>query len=216
MQPPARPVTRALIIGMALALCTLCLLAWLSTEVLEGDTTRFDDHVRSVIYQHAAWPLTMLMRGFTNIGSPWVLWPMVVTTLYVLWRGGRRYETALLGVAMSGSIVLETGLKIAFHRPRPTPFFGLGTPASYSYPSGHALFSFCFYGTLASLTVAQVRGRARRALVWVAAAVMIFLIGFSRIYLGVHYASDVIAGYAAAFVWVTAVNAGFRLRGGRT
>ena len=216
MQPPAKPVTRALIMGMALAFCTLGLLAWLSTEVLEGDTARFDDHVRGVIHQHAAPPLTMLMRGFTNAGSPWVLWPMVVTMLYLLWRGGLRYETALLGVAMSGSIILEAGLKIAFHRPRPTPFFGLDSPASYSYPSGHALFSFCFYGTLAALTVRRVEEPARRALIWVVAAVMIFMIGLSRIYLGLHYASDVIAGYAAAFVWVTAMNAGFRLRGGRT
>ena len=212
MEPPPRRVTRALIIGMVLALGSLFLLAWLSTEVMEGDAAHFDDYIRTVVHRRATPALTILMRGFTVIGSPWVLWPLVWISLFLLWRAGMRYETVLLAVAMSGSIVLEQGLKLAFHRPRPTPFFGLEAPVSFSYPSGHALFAFCFYGTLASLTVVHAREPGRRALIWSAAALMIFLIGFSRIYLGVHYASDVIAGYAAAFIWITAVTTGFRLR----
>jgi undecaprenyl-diphosphatase len=216
MHPPPNRITRLLIAGLVMSLCTLFLLAWLSSEVIAGDTAHFDDSVRTYVHERATPALTILLRGFTTIGSPWVLWPMVLLTFYSLWRADLRYEALVLGVSMAGAIVLENGLKLAFHRPRPSPFFGLDEPASYSYPSGHALFSFCFYGTLALLSMPHVHEPARRVAIWIAAIMMIALIGFSRVYLGVHYATDVIAGYAAAFVWLTAVYTVFRLRRGKT
>jgi undecaprenyl-diphosphatase len=96
-------------------------------------------------------------------------------------------------------------LKHAFHRPRPVAFFG-AAPSSYSFPSGHALGSFCFYGMLAAILAAPARGRVAKFCVWTAAVLLVGMIGFSRIYLGVHYPSDVIAGYCAAAVWVGAVG----------
>jgi undecaprenyl-diphosphatase len=97
--------------------------------------------------------------------------------------------------------VLDLALKHTFHRARPIGFFGI-SPSSYSFPSGHALGSLCFYGVLAAILSARVRGRAARFCIWIAASILVTLIGFSRIYLGVHYPSDVIAGYCAAAVWV--------------
>ena len=216
MHPPPNRITGLLIVGLALALCTLFFLAWLSSEVIQGDTAHFDESVRTYVHQRATSALTFLLRGFTTIGSPWVLWPMVLLTFYSLWRADLRYEALVLGVSMAGAIVLENGLKLAFHRQRPSPFFGLGEPASYSYPSGHALFSFCFYGTLTLLSMPHVHEPARRVAIWIAASMMIAVIGFSRVYLGVHYATDVIAGYAAALVWLISVNIGFHLRRGKT
>ena len=216
MHPPRNRVTGPVMAGFVLALGALFLLAWLSWEVLQGETAQFDDYVRTVVHEHSTPALTILMRGFTTIGSPWVLWPMVSLTVYSLWSARRRYEALVLSVCMTGAIVLENGLKLAFHRARPSPFFGLDEPASYSYPSGHALFSFCFYGTLAFLNMSHAGDSARRAAIWVAAAVMVVLIGFSRVYLGVHYPSDVVAGYAAAFVWLTALAIGIHLRRART
>jgi undecaprenyl-diphosphatase len=90
-------------------------------------------------------------------------------------------------------------------RDRPSPFFDTPLPSSYSFPSGHALCSLCFYGSLAWIYAAHVRSKLAQASMWLLSALLIFLIGLSRVYLGVHYPSDVLAGYAAAFVWFSAV-----------
>ena len=88
---------------------------------------------------------------------------------------------------------------------RPDPFF-MPKPSTYSFPSGHALISLCFYGLLAGTLTHDMRSKWHRVLVWCAAAVLITLIGLSRVYLGVHWPSDVIAGYAAALIWMGAVR----------
>jgi undecaprenyl-diphosphatase len=103
-----------------------------------------------------------------------------------------------------GGGLLEVTLKLVFQRQRPEAFFGV-SPVSYSFPSGHAVGAFCFYATVAALIAHRVRGYWLRVTVGIVAAIMIAGIGFSRIYLGVHYPTDVIAGYAAAAVWVSAL-----------
>jgi len=133
----------------------------------------------------------------------------------LFWRAGWKRESALLAVAMLGSIAIEWGLKLGFHRARPAPFFNIAAPSSYSFPSGHALYALCFYGTLGALIGPHLREKAQRALLWAAAIVLIVAIGYSRIYLGVHYPSDVLAGYAAGFVWLMAVAAAFARGRGR-
>jgi hypothetical protein len=99
-------------------------------------------------------------------------------------------------VTILGALVLDLSLKYAFHRPRPVPFF-VPAPYTYSFPSGHSLFSFCFYGVLAGLLTRRIRSRRWRVLIWTLAALLVATIGLSRVYLGVHYPSDVIAGYLA-------------------
>jgi membrane-associated phospholipid phosphatase len=134
-------------------------------------------------------------------------------------RRKRRPDRALLVVVtMSGAEVLLLILKRHFHRQRPEPFFDTRLPPSYSFPSGHALLSFCCYGLLASLGSAYLRGRIRW-LIRICAAALILAIGISRIYLGVHCPTDVIAGYLVAIAWtavVAAIYAHFRYQGNMT
>src|SRR4029077_6031218 len=113
-----------------------------------------------------------------------------------------RWKRAALCLAlpMVGSLLLDVALTYAYHRARPTAFFGVA-PGSYSFPSGHALCSLCFYGVMAGLLSARIKSLPWRIAVCAAAAVLIIAIGLSRIYLGVHYPSDVLAGYLAATVW---------------
>jgi len=106
---------------------------------------------------------------------------------------------------MVGMAALDITLKLAFHRPRPLAYFG-PTPTTYSFPSGHAMGSVCFYGVLAAILAARASGRGAKWGIWMGAVLLIGLIGYSRIYLGVHYPSDVIAGYCAGAVWVGAVG----------
>ncbi len=111
----------------------------------------------------------------------------------------------LLMTTMAGAVILNFALKVSFERVRPDPFFDTPLPASYSFPSGHALYAACFYGVLAWLITARIENKSLRILIWLIAALLALLIGLSRIYLGVHYPSDVIAGFAAAIVWILTV-----------
>jgi undecaprenyl-diphosphatase len=106
---------------------------------------------------------------------------------------------------MIGAGILDGVLKLAFHRLRPDPFFGV-KPTTYSFPSGHALIALCFYGLVAGMLSFHLEKRWQRAVVWSAAGLIIGLVGMSRIYLGVHWPSDVLAGYSAALIWMGAVR----------
>jgi len=118
----------------------------------------------------------------------------------------------LVLVTLVGAVVLDVGLKDLFARARPQSFFDYyHTPKSYSFPSGHALFAVCFFGGLAALVSHRLWNRIARILVWAIALVLILLIGISRVYLGVHYPTDVIGGFAVGTVWVVFVALGDRL-----
>jgi undecaprenyl-diphosphatase len=179
--------------------------AWLAGRVAEGRTFAFDAAVRAYVHQHASPGLTAFMRAVSGIGEPASLIVMSAVVVFALLAEHWERAAARFAITMVGAFVLDTSLKLAFHRARPVSFFGTLLPNSYSFPSGHALFSISFFGTLAALVTARIGNPAARIVIWATAAVMAFLIGLSRIYLGVHYPSDVIAGYAAAVVWVSAV-----------
>jgi undecaprenyl-diphosphatase len=195
----------ALFASLALAAGVLVFLSWLAEEVMEGDTRLFDEAVRAAVNGHAGPWLTGAMLVVTYFGSTIVISPLSVCAVVALYLMKRRRAALLLGVTMVGAAVLNATLKLSFHRARPDPFFDIVAPTSYSFPSGHALFSFCLFGTLAAVISRRAHGTGTRVAVWVAAALIVMLVGFSRIYLGVHYPSDVLAGYAAAFVWVSSV-----------
>jgi undecaprenyl-diphosphatase len=195
-----------LLLGALLVAATaLFVFGWLAEEMLEGDTQQFDAFVRTAVHQLATPGLTRLMQVFSFLGSVAAVTTMCLVAICVSLYFRHARTAALLAITMLGVAVLDVALKHAFHRPRPVAFFG-ATPSSYSFPSGHALGSFCFYGMLAAILAARARGRGAKFCVWMAAVVLVGMIGFSRIYLGVHYPSDVIAGYCAAAVWVGAVG----------
>ncbi|MFB3825959.1 MAG: phosphatase PAP2 family protein [Bryobacteraceae bacterium] len=200
MRVQRQPVNAALLSGLGLALLTLLFFGWLAEEALAGRTAAFDMLVRGDVHRLASPALTRVMRALTLLGSAPFLIALALFLIARWRRQGRKRLIIVFLVTMLGAIALDAALKLVFHRPRPVPFFGLTAPASSSFPSGHALMSCCFYGVLAGV---MARGRWWP---WAAAALLVAGIGLSRIYLGVHYPSDVIAGYAAAVVWVLAVR----------
>lgn len=200
-----------MIIGLLLAVGALLFFGWLADEVIEGDTARFDSEIRSAVHQDSSPPLTAAMLVITTVGAPYVEAPLAAAIFFIFWRKGWRRGAVLFVIALAGAALLDVTLKFAFHRPRPVPFFGLPVPATYSFPSGHALFALCFYGILASLLAERTSRGGVRVVIWMFAVILIAAIGFSRIYLGVHYPTDVIAGYAAGFIWVVAVSFGDRV-----
>ena len=103
--------------------------------------------------------------------------------------------------AMGGAAVLDMVLKWAVHRPRPDEVYAHTMPASYSFPSGHAIYSLTFYISIAIIMSHNSRGNQTRA-IWIVTVMMFALIGMSRIFLGVHYGSDVLGGYLVAALWL--------------
>ena len=192
--------------GLSIALAALLFFGWLAGQVLRGDTRRFDASIRDAVHQYA-WPgLTWAMRALSLVAEPGCLIGLGIVLIVAWAREGRKTLVWLFAMTMIGAEVLDQSLKLLFHRPRPVPFFGLETPASFSFPSGHALFSCCYFGVIAAVYAAREPAPGRKIAWWAGAAVLSGGIGFSRIYLGVHYPSDVIAGYAAALVWVLTIR----------
>jgi undecaprenyl-diphosphatase len=151
--------------------------------------------------------------GISNLGAVAVFAALVVLLVWFARQG--RWGTALaLLLATGGAQALNSLLKALFHRPRPeaTSWYLLGQ--AYSFPSGHAMVSAAFFGFLVYFGWRTLRGWAR--VVWCGGMVLlIVLIGLSRLYLGVHYLTDVVAGYLAGFFWLDAVLIGAHLLSGR-
>ena len=132
-------------LSLLVATLALLLFAWLADSVLDSRTQSFDLQVRTAVHQHASPQLTAFMLASTWLGSWQVMLPLVCCSLAVFLLRGMRREARLLLLTMLGAGVLDTVLKLGFHRVRPVPFFGIPPLTTYSFPSGHALVSLCFY-----------------------------------------------------------------------
>lgn len=205
--------TQPLAAGLVATAAALLLFGYLASAVRRDGTLWFDESVRNAVHAWASPRLTYAMRGLSWLGSPLFLVTLAIMLLWRLAAQGRRHAAVLLVLASAGAEALEQILKLVFRRVRPEAFFGYPEPLGYSFPSGHAVMACCFCGVVAVILTRQVPGRrprpTRTAAIWAAAAFLALAIGASRVYLGVHYPSDVLAGYAAAVLWVLAVRAGY-------
>jgi membrane-associated phospholipid phosphatase len=187
--------------GLAVCLMLLIGLAWLCQEVFERETFRLDTTILLGIHQWANPALDRVMLSLTRLGDPEFVVVIVILTLgWLLWQQ-QRQEAKLLAIACLGALLLNQSLKLFFTRPRPLLWTRLITETSYSFPSGHALGSVVLYGFLAYVLAAQFPTLSRG--IYGAAIGIITAIGFSRLYLGVHYPSDIIAGYTVGFLWLS-------------
>lgn len=199
-------ISLSLLLGLAAAVGTLVFFGWLTDEVLEGDSRQFDEATRTAVHQLASPTLTTIMRGFSFVGSTLAL--TVLTTLIIVQLAFKKLgrEAKLFAITMVGAALLNMTLKLTFKRARPVPFFDLTPPETYSFPSGHSLMSACFFGAFAAILTARIKSKRVRVITWIFSTAMFLLIGFSRIYLGVHHTTDVIAGFSAALIWILVVR----------
>ena len=145
---------------------------------------------------------TDAMLFFTFLGTHIFLIPAnLILVAYFLFIKKHRWYSIKIPVVALSSLVLMFSLKYLFRRSRPfTPL--LEQARGYSFPSGHALISFTFYGLLIYLIWQNVKNIWFKWLCIIALALLVFVIGLSRVYLRVHYASDVIAGYCVGCMWL--------------
>ena len=184
----------------------LTLFVWLAREVTQGDAMRLDTPIRNAVHARSSPPLTAAMRGVSLVGSEVGLLPVGAILVWWLVAAKRRRAAVVFAVAALGAEGLDQIMKLLFNRPRPEPFFGLASPITHSFPSGHAMVSCCFFGVLAAILAAREPSRMKRTGIFAAAALLVAVMGFSRVYLGFHYPTDVLAGYAAAVVWLAVVR----------
>jgi undecaprenyl-diphosphatase len=188
-------------LGLLLSLAIIYVLAQLSDEVLEREAFGFDKTILLWIHQFANPTLDTIMLKITRLGNQSTVVFITLVTLGILW--GRRYrqEAKIFLLNCLGGTILSYGLKLAFSKPRPQLWKLLISEESYSYPSGHALGSMVLYGFLGYLLGNHYPKYAK--LFYYIAAIAITSIGLSRLYLGVHWPTDVIAGYGVGFLWIT-------------
>lgn len=187
----------------ALVLLVLGLWAFgaLSEDVVSGDPiVGVDQRLASWLSEHRVAALTPVVKVVTTLGSAWFLVPLALVAVAWLVYRRRWADAGLVVLAIAGAEVLTVGLKAGFARER--PFFPdpLATETTFSFPSGHATVSLALYGALA-VVLARAHP-ARRAIILGGAGLFVVLIGFSRLYLGVHFLSDVLAGFSAGLVWL--------------
>jgi undecaprenyl-diphosphatase len=199
---------------LAAGLASSAFVIWAFTElvdvVVEGDSRAFDK--AALLWIHSTFPgwLDGPMRIVTALGYYWFVLALLVAVVILFYRRGWKLSAMLLLVSTAGSAVLTTVLKGVFQRARPE-LFDSGYHASfYSFPSGHATVAVGLYGMLTLVLAYHLRGAARWAVVGLGISVVL-LIGFSRLYLGVHYPTDVVAGYLAALLWLVCVGAVYAL-----
>jgi membrane-associated phospholipid phosphatase len=168
-----------------------------------GETiVRVDEGLAATLHAHLSPAATASFELVTQLGSTVVLVCVAAGAAGILARLGRRPDAAFLVAALAGATALTWSLKALFQRERPSFEDPVATASSFSYPSGHALVSVAVYGGLAYLLSDSLRSPRARAACLGAAALGVVAIGFSRLYLGVHYLSDVVAGYTVGVAWL--------------
>ena len=190
-----------LLAGAAVAGTLTWAFAKLAARVQSGKTQAFDDAVLRFLgaHQQTFWHDAAI--ELTALGTGLVVFMTVAVAALFLWLTRHRHSAVLLVVATVGGLGLNNLLKFGFDRPRPQ-IFAWGTHViSSSFPSGHAMNSAIVYGTVAYLAARLQRHRLSRVLTMGVAIILIVLICLSRIYLGVHYPSDVAAGVIVGLAW---------------
>ncbi len=190
-----------LIIGFVVAAAT----AWLFTELAEtvqaGATLTLDTSVLQWMGVHQSHLATTAALEITALGTGTVVIMMTLVAGMFLWLTGQRRPAALLTVATIGGLALNLILKLHYHRPRPQVFAWGANAVSSSFPSGHAMNAVIVYGTIAYLAARLTSRLAARVITQVLAVIVVVAICTSRLYLGVHYPSDVLGGVIIGAAW---------------
>lgn len=208
-----------LVVGLIAAGAALGLFALLAEVVFGGTVQSVDDGILHWMRTLESPFLDLLALIGVGLGSQGAAWIFIALGTLFLWRSRHRYSVYLLWLSVGGARVLNMLLKDWYDRPRPSFFRDdleiLGRtfdfPTSPSFPSGHALTSTVIFFTLAYLVARLERTRRMRRITFVACGFVVAMVCLSRVYLGVHYPSDVLAGFLVGVLWSTVVVLGIEV-----
>lgn len=193
-------VTTVGIVGIISCLLIIYIVAEISDEVWEKEAFAFDQTILLWIHSFASPTGDRIMQFITSLNNPNFVTVIAGITLILLLRKRCYPEAKTFVINCAGGVVLSYGLKSVFGKTRPDLWESAITEVSFSYPSGHALGSTVLYGFLAYLFATRFPQFSR--LIYLLAVLLIGAIGFSRLYLGVHWPTDIIGGYGIGFLWL--------------
>lgn len=197
-RPRIRPVALLrLFLGILLP---LLIVGFIAEEVLEQERIAFEVPFLLALHSHATPALDRLALLFTNVGGASVIAPASALILLFLWLK-RRSLALFWAVSVAGASVLDLVMKLIFHRPRPELWPRLVQEQDFGFPSGHSMYSAAFVTALILLAWRT----PFRPLVLVLGVLFSGAVGWSRLYLGVHYPTDVLAGWLSGLAWVLGV-----------
>jgi membrane-associated phospholipid phosphatase len=188
-----RALTLRTLVLFAVAIVASMAFVVLAAEVRTGALDHLDVAIELAVHRLDAAPLDVVMKTATLIGSNVVLLPAVALVTLLAIRARRRTVAIVLVIDTVAVIVIDALLKIVFSRARPQLFDKIALPTDYSFPSGHSMSAMGIYGVIAAALIALYPHQRRPVIV--AAVLLVGLIGFSRIYLGVHWPFDVLGGF---------------------
>jgi undecaprenyl-diphosphatase len=182
-------------------LYTFSMLGGIIEDVITSDIiVSVDTRVMNLLYLFRGADLTQFFLWVTLLGKWQVVLGFIVATIWVLWAWRKRLYIAPLLLTIAGAEIFTGISKIVFHRPRPE--LAVYTEHTFSFPSGHATIAVAFYGFLTYILIRHFAKWKTKVNVFFAGLLVILLIGFSRLYLGVHYVSDVWGGYLVGALWL--------------
>ncbi|CAN5608815.1 hypothetical protein BH23GEM10_BH23GEM10_07660 [soil metagenome] len=196
-----------LTVGMSIGLGAAAVFAVFASFVERGVTQSFDERVLQWIETRRTPQLDEVMLEITSLGNGAVVILLIAVASIFLWLTHHRWSVYILLVGVFGGQIVNSTLKALFARERPSIVDAVDRVSSQSFPSGHAMAAMIVYGSIAYLVGRlEPTPRLRRA-TWAVAGLIILAIGISRMYLGVHYPSDIVAGFIGGLAWIAFVAA---------
>jgi membrane-associated phospholipid phosphatase len=188
--------------GVALAAVAFWFFKKQAEHVVEGRAQQYDDTIMEMVHRIDDPSVTRVMHAITQLGSHAAISAAAGITALAMLRQGRREDAVTVVVSTGGAMAINSILKNIFQRQRPQELARrIKLPTSHSFPSGHSLLAAATYPIVAHHLV-QNRSVAAQAVVHTLAGMIILSVGFSRVYFGVHFPSDVLGGFAAGFGWL--------------
>ncbi len=208
------------VLGTALAFAVPLLLVSLAGALVRelsgaDGSNAVDAHVLDWMLDRRSDGLTSVMRVVTSLGSTVVLVPLTVLGVVLLCSMRRFWLAGYLATVAIGASLLSTTAKAIVGRPRPPVDVRLASVHSSAFPSGHATQAAATYLAVAIIVGVVVTSPTLRRVLWVLCATIVVAVGISRMYLGVHWFSDVVAGWLAGAAWALGAAMAFRPLGSR-
>jgi undecaprenyl-diphosphatase len=212
LDPEERYGLRLTLFALALVLVAVPFSTLLFQVVAKGPLTRVDGSLADRLndFAHSSPGLVRLLELVSWLGRPASLALLVGAAAVWAWRRGRRRLAVFLVVTAVGALLVNSAVKILVDRPRPAVDHPIMTAFGKSFPSGHAMSSLVSYGSVL-LAFLPAIGRRWRTPAILATALLVLFIGCSRVILGVHFLSDVLAGYALGLAWLIGAVAAFEI-----
>lgn len=193
-----------LMLVIVLGLISVWGFIYIARLLITNQVQAFDEDVLAWMDSIRSPALDIVMKGFTSLGNPQtVVIPIIMVVVYFLFLKPHRWYAVRIPAVAAGSYIMNRILKYWFNRPRPAQEGRMvDVLVDLSFPSGHAMFALAFYGLLIHVTWKFAKNTAVKWSIITLIIISIFMIGISRVYLKVHYLTDVLAGFAAGFLWL--------------